>query len=358
MPPKAEAVVELVTEVIEEEVTEAAVVLDDAFGDIGGDIVVTEELVVEIAAPIPQEIAETIPGTSLGVALTALRVDNVEAGTVIVAEDVPDFEIGNVSVQTVEGEKLASVSLSEEVVIQGKPELIVADDGALTLAIAEPTLNADVATTEVADAVGEVTSIGVSVSAPINVDSIDTGAAFTAEVVSDASALENLVGFTLLAEEEPLAGITVTTDIETSGPASLTMELNAEVYQAMLDAGQVPAVRRITDDGEVQTFVPSIEVVGGTVFFTFETPGFSSFVLLAVEPSTITATPTAVAAPTPLPEPTAEPTATPVPAVEDTDEDGGPSLLVVLAIVIPISVVIVLVIVPIIIRSRRSTRTG
>ncbi|MCH1933161.1 hypothetical protein L9G16_23755, partial [Shewanella sp. A25] len=78
----------------------------------------------------------------LAVSISALRVEDVDAGSVIAAEEVPDFEIGNVSVKRVSGKKRASVKLSEAVTIQGEPELIVGDDGALTLAIVEPVLEA------------------------------------------------------------------------------------------------------------------------------------------------------------------------------------------------------------------------
>jgi hypothetical protein len=53
-------IVELVTEVVEEEVIEAAEVLRDGF-DGGGTVVITDDLVVEIAAPLPDVVVEAIP---------------------------------------------------------------------------------------------------------------------------------------------------------------------------------------------------------------------------------------------------------------------------------------------------------
>ena len=74
---------ELVVEVVEEEATQAAEDLSDAFEDIGGTIVVTDNAIVEIGAPVSAEVDELIPEESLAVSLTALEVKDVEAGAVI-----------------------------------------------------------------------------------------------------------------------------------------------------------------------------------------------------------------------------------------------------------------------------------
>jgi hypothetical protein len=91
---------------------------------------------------------------ALGVALNALRVSGVEAGTVIGPEDVPDLEIGNVKVETVEGLKIATIALTDTVKIQGQPKLVVGEGGALALAVERPTLNADLPAAEVVNAAG------------------------------------------------------------------------------------------------------------------------------------------------------------------------------------------------------------
>ncbi len=355
-PPSVEAAVEPRVAVDVQEIRQATEVLTDAFKAIGGAIVTSGRRFVEIGAPVPESAAEVISEGSLAVSLSAFRAEGAEAGTIVAAENVPDFEIGNVSVQTVGGEKVATVSLSDAVTIQGEPKLIVSEGGALTLAIAEPTLSAEVQVTEVVDAVGNITEIGVSISAPIDGDLFGEGASFRAEVVLDPSALDDLVGFTLLANENPLAGITVTTDIKTTGPATLTLTLNAEAYQAMLDAGQVPLIRRITDDGDVQTFEPTVEVRGGTAFFNFESPGFSSFILLARGAPPTTAAPTATAAPL---APTATATSIPIPQVEQVEEDGGGlPRLIVLAIALPVGLLVIGIFAFIIIPTRRRRNGG
>jgi hypothetical protein len=285
---------------------------------VGGVVTVTDDLTVGVGSALPDTAPGAVPDNALGVALNALVITNVAAGTVVATADVPDFEIGNAKVETVGGSKVATVTLSDNVQIQGEPQFIVGANGEVVLAIGEPVLNANLPAAIVVGASGGVTQAGISISAPIDAGSVVGGASFAAEVVSNPSDLAGLEGFTLLAGQQPLVGISVTTDFETVGPVTMTLEINEEAYQAMLDAGQSPSIRRITDDGEEQTFTPVVEVRDGKAFFTFTSPGFSVFVLIATEPLPPTATPPTSVPPTATPPTATPPTATPPTATPPT----------------------------------------
>ena len=320
--PSAEATVEATVAVAQDEAELAASDLVGAVEALGGEVSVTGDLTVVLGAALPDVPEGAVSEGALGVALNALKVAGVAAGTVIAAADVPDFEIGNVKVETVAGEKVATVALSENVQIQGSPKLIVAEAGQIVLAVEQPTLNVDLPTTAVTGAAGGITQTGVTINAPIDSATIVEGASFTARVVSEHSELQGIQGLVLTAGDQPLVGVEVSTQFETTGPITMSLSINAEAYQAILDAGQTAEIVRVQQDGTQTTLVPEVEIVNGLAVFTFTTPGFSSFVLVATA-ALLTPTPTPVvvveAMPTPTPTPTpvvvveAMPTPTPTP---------------------------------------------
>ena len=309
---------------------EDAPIVQIVFGDSPDDL--NPVLNVALGSPLPEFVTELAeaggldPG-GLGIRLDGFTVTGLEVNSFFFGQAVPDMVLGNLKVEsTVGGDKVATVTLSDTVKIQGSPVLVLSVEGDVALVLEQPELKAELPSVTLQNAAGGVTEAKVTITAPVNADSVKGGASFTATVVADAANLQDLEGFTLVSGDTPLVGIKIETTIETTGPITMSLEINLSAYNTMLANGKVPSIRRITEVNGVQvetTLTPTVTIVDGKAVFTFTSPGFSSFILLSVDPeSLIPATPTPTPAPTPLPAPTPTPvpptpaptpTATPLP---------------------------------------------
>ena len=304
-----------------------APIVQIVFGDSPDDL--NPVLNVTLGSPLPEFVTELAeaggldPG-GLGIRLDGFTVTGLEVNSFFFGQDVPDMELGNLKVEsTVGGDKVATLTLSDTVKIQGSPVLVLSVEGDVALVIEQPTLKAEIPTVTIQNAAGGVTEATITITAPVNADSVKGGASFTATVVADPANLQNLEGFTLVSGDTPLVGIKIETTIETTGPITMSLAINLSAYNTMLANGKVPSIRRITEvNGQLveTTLTPTVTIVDGKAVFTFTSPGFSSFILLSVDPeSLIPATPTPTPAPTPLPAPTPTPVPpTPAPTLAPT----------------------------------------
>ena len=304
-----------------------APIVQIVFGDSPDDL--NPVLNVTLGSPLPEFVTELAeaggldPG-GLGIRLDGFTVTGLEVNSFFFGQDVPDMVLGNLKVEsTVGGDKVATLTLSDTVKIQGSPVLVLSVEGDVALLIEQPILKAEIPTVTIQNAAGGVTEATITIEAPVNADSVKGGASFTATVVADPANLQNLEGFTLVSGDTPLVGIKIETTIETTGPITMSLAINLSAYNTMLANGKVPSIRRITEvNGQLveTTLTPTVTIVDGKAVFTFTSPGFSSFILLSVDPeSLIPATPTPTPAPTPLPAPTPTPVPpTPAPTLAPT----------------------------------------
>ena len=193
-----------------------------------------------------------------------------------------------------QSETTDGVTTGVDVSIQGDPKLVVNDDGNTVLAVENPVLAANVPEVAIDNsgltdvtltaAQAAITSAAVTVDVPVNADSVGGGASVSVAVVSNPAELEVFEGFTLETDEEPLLGLNVDTNIETTGNVSLTMELNVGAY----DASKNYNVRRVSGGVESNLGQPTVTFDGDKVVFTFLSPGLSIFILIDAPESTVT----------------------------------------------------------------------
>ncbi len=318
----------ITTEVVvtEEQVTVITEVLNAALGiELG-----TEEAVGAVATITELVLVEPT------VIEATIEVTGLAAGDEFVG--VVDLTLGNISVETVNGEGTGKIVLAEGLTIVGDVTL-VAEDGVLDIIFEETRLLVEPEAPPVLLG-GSAAVTHIDVTFDVGLENLPEGASLEIEFAKTADAFVPEAGaiFQLAAQQvlgsrgvvadavEDVAFVVQVTrvGIENTdlGDNTITMEVSRAWYEARLAQGKTIVITKIADDGTVTSAAAACVVVGDIatcqVTFTGDAGGFSVFAVIAVAQAPVpTATPTPAPRPTPTVGPP-RPTPTPTVAVQPT----------------------------------------
>ena len=310
------------------------------------EVVVTEEQTVEVADALNEalgidsgtgEAVEVVAGTTELVSVEGSVIEATIEVTGLTAEaefvGVIDLTLGNITIETVDGEGTGEIVLAEGLTVVGNVTL-VPEDGALAIVFEDTRLIVEPEAPDVEQLLGgsaQVTHIDVTFD--VGLENLPEGASLEIEFAKSADAFVENVGvvFQLAAEqifgeaggvlEDPVEDVAFVVrvtrvGIENTdlGDNTITMEISREWYDARVAQGKTIVITKIADDGTVTaaeaTCVVVADIATCQVTLTGDAGGFSVFAVIAVIQAA-TATPTPTAGPTATPSPT--PTPTPVP---------------------------------------------